>query len=219
MDAIVNTFSPFPMPPARQMHMRRIPRNVSSPSVRDTTSMATPAGTPRSMHTTRSGVHHHRQWSFDSAPVQHISVGSSVGVIDGGFISAAPSPHLEAHGQSTAQSTSSASTVVSDTRSTALSQKKSTASAAGHCSLPAMQYVAFALRELADLVNLQQHISARAAALKDRVSEAVQTCRAALDLEAKVKQLQVKTQQVDSQSVHVCCAFHVPETSLSDHSE
>lgn len=62
--------------------------------------------------------------------------------------------------------------------------------------MPAMQYIAFTVREVAELVSLRGHALERAAMLKERVATAVDTCKAVLDLEARVKRLQVKTQQV-----------------------
>lgn len=104
---------------------------------------------------------------------------------------------MPARRRSTALSTSSASTAGSDTRSTVVSRKRSFAQGIpGPRSIAAMQYIAFTVRQVAELYSVKQQAHARATALKDKVAKAVKTCRAALDLEAQVKQLQVKTQQV-----------------------
>lgn len=196
VDAIVNTLFPFPLPPARQPQARQLPRNTSSSSVRDAVAAGASSSTPRSLHSSRSAFHHRRQRSFDSAPgLQPTTL--SARFQDAGLTSAYTELHLGPHGRSTALSTSSASTAGSDTRSTGISQKYSSSQAlSGQRSMPAMQYVAFAVREIAELVGAQQQAVAQSVNLKARVAEAVHTCRTALDLEAKVKQLQVQTQQV-----------------------
>lgn len=195
VDAIVNTLFPFPLPPARQPQTRQLPRNTSSPSERDAVAGGASSSTPRSLHTSRTTFHHRRQRSFDSAP--GLQPTPNARFQDSSLTSTNTALYLGPHGRSTALSTSSASTAGSDTRSTSISQKHgSLQPLSGQRSMPAMQYVAFAVREIAELVGARQQAVANTVNLKDRVTEAVHTCRAALDLEAKVKQLQVKTQQV-----------------------
>eukprot|EP00892_Ulva_mutabilis_P005069 jgi/Ulvmu1/2934/UM149_0013.1 len=195
VDAIVNTLFPFPLPPIRHQQPRPLPRTVSSPSVRDV-AMGVPSSAPRSPRITRSVTHHARHRSFDSAPGLQPS-SRSVGQHDAGLTGMSTVAFAPSHRRSTTLSTSSASTAGSDTRSTVVSHKHSSAQGvAGQHSMPAMQYIAFAVREVAELVSLQRRAAAGAAVLKKRLTRAVRTCQAALDLEAQVKQLQVKTQQL-----------------------
>lgn len=196
VDAIVNTLFPFPLPPVRQPQARQLPRNTSSSSVREICATGASDCTPCSQQTSGSAFPHRRQRSFDSAPGLHPPT-CTTRAQEVGLTRASTALHSVSRGRSTALSTSSASTAGSDTRSTVVSRKHSSVKmAAGQHSMPAMQYVAFAVREVAELVGAKRQVLARAAALKDRVADAVHTCRAALDLEAQVKQLQVKTQQV-----------------------